>query len=1347
MGGIGNLGDRALRRKQEKGHSIQRRKRIRWNLTPIGKDAMRLVSAFLLALASMACLPNRSLAQDFESILRAERLEALAAESRKSGDAARGAIIFHQPFMACTRCHAAGDGKVLPLGPDLTTIDKATTDASLVESVLWPSKVIRKGYESATVSTTSGKILTGILQSQGPAGVVIRDPAKGGEATTIPKADIAEFAMTPTSVMPTGLTNQLSSRQQFLDLARYLMELRDGGAPRALALRPPANLISPEPPEYEKRIDHAGMLRSLDGKALARGEAIYRRVCANCHGTLEMAGSLPAAPRFAESALKNGNDPFAMYQTLTRGFGLMPAQTWMVPSQKYEVIHYIRETYLRPKARLTPLDDRYLAGLPKGDTKGPEPTKIEPWSAMDYGPTLTHTYEIPGRDRNFAHKGIASRLDSGPGGVARGGRWAVFDEDTMRIAAVWEVPPGEKKAGSDSRFIDWRGIQFNGEHGIHPRLSGLVRLANGTGPGWANPADGSWDDSSARIRGRDGNPYGPLPRSWARFQGLYHHGQQAVFSYTVGDTPVLESPRSFPSSEPTAGEVFARLLVVGPRSRDLELQVAEHLDPNAGLTKGAGDSVILASPRGAPGHAMFRFDGESHLEVADASPFDMTGKPFTIVARMKTTEGGTLFAKAAPGAGWTPGGQALFVRGGKLVFDIGWVGAVTSKASVHDGKWHVVAAVADPARGAVSLFIDGKADTTGTLRARPGPAGAVARIGFGAPNFPSPSRFKGDIADIRFYQQILAPGDYTTGDRMPEKAGALAQWNPGEVQGQLVANDKTGNKRDAAVSRGNGSAAAGGAVIAGGYPESGSLLWKSSNGKLRLTIPAGAEPVRFCVWSATRPLDEDKQASPVPVISASDLNLEALTKGGAARWPQVLETPIAKGMEDGPFATDTLTAPEANPWLAQTRFTGLDFMPDGRIVVCSWDGDVWMVENTGSNLKWRRIASGMFQPLGIKVISGKIHVTCRDQLTILHDLNGDGETDFYQCLNSDHQVTEHFHEFAMGLQTDKAGNFYYAKSARHALPAVVPHHGTLLKVSADGSRTEIIANGFRAANGVCLNPDGSFVVTDQEGHWNPKNRINWVRPPDAGSDGKPRFYGNMFGYHDRTDSSDSAMEPPLCWITNAFDRSPAELLWVESPSWGPLNGGLLNLSYGYGKVFLVPHEKTAGGNPQGGMVELPIPSFPTGVMRGRFNPADGHLYLCGMFAWAGNATKPGGFYRIRATGQPARLPKGLKATTEGVEITFSDPVDPRSVSADKAQVRVWGLRRSANYGSPHVNEHPLAVKEATVGADGRTVRLRVEGMAPTWGMEIAYSFAGTDGKPVAGRIHNTVHALAGGSKP
>ena len=64
-----------------------------------------------------------------------------------------------------------------------------------------------------------------------------------------------------------------------------------------------------------------------------------------------------------------------------------------------------------------------------------------------------------------------------------------------------------------------------------------------------------------------------------------------------------------------------------------------------------------------------------------------------------------------------------------------------------------------------------------------------------------------------------------------------------------------------------------------------------------------------------------------------------------------------------------------------------------------------------------------------------------------------------------------------------------------------------------------MATGFRAANGVCLNPDGTWIVTDQEGHWNPKNRINYVK--EGG------FYGNMMGYHDIADSSDSAMQQPL----------------------------------------------------------------------------------------------------------------------------------------------------------------------------------------------------------------------------
>ena len=364
-------------------------------------------------------------------------------------------------------------------------------------------------------------------------------------------------------------------------------------------------------------------------------------------------------------------------------------------------------------------------------------------------------------------------------------------------------------------------------------------------------------------------------------------------------------------------------------------------------------------------------------------------------------------------------------------------------------------------------------------------------------------------------------------------------------------------------------------------------------------------------------------------------------------------------------------------------------------------------------------------------------MTCRDQLARLHDLNEDGEIDFYECFNNDHQVTEHFHEFAMGLQRDQQGNFYYAKSARHALKAIVPHHGTLIKVSPDGKRTDIIANGFRAANGVCLNPDGTFFVTDQEGHWNPKNRINLVRP---NADGSPRFYGNMFGYHSVTDSSNSVMDPPLCWITNDFDRSPGELLWVDSERWGELRGELLELSYGMGRAYLVLQEKV-GELSQGGMIALPIPDFPTGVMRGRFHPYDGQLYLCGMFAWAGNAQEPGGFYRIRKTDTPLRLPSQLHVTQSSVKLKFMVPLDERSVSAEHVQIKVWNLERTANYGSKHLDERPLRVEQATLVRDGHTVHVTVPDIAPTWCMEIQYQFKDAAGEPVVGTIHNTIHAL------
>lgn len=1139
------------------------------------------MAAICFMIAGLWSSPAR--AQMLEQKLLAEPSDRLAAAARMDGDPKRGAVVFFQAYLACTKCHAVtgkSEDSAQRLGPDVATQLRELTDADLVESLLVPSKKIRKGFQATTIIKTDGTQLVGIVEKETKEGVVIRDVGRLGEFTTIPAGEIEETAPVTQSIMPSGQVNQLASRQEFLDLIRYLMDLREGGPDRAKALQPPVTLVALKLPEYEQHVDHAELLRRSDDQSYQRGAAIYARVCANCHGTRERPGSLPTSLKFASGKFKNGSDPLSLYRTLTRGFGLMAPQTWMVPRQKYDVIHYLREEYLRTRnpSQYVDVDAAYLASLPSGDTLGPEPNPIEVWSAMDYGPHLMHTIELPPSSAklaaesasdpraqlpNIAYKGIAVRLNRGSGGVARGNHWMIYDEDTMRLAGAWsEELAGSPLPQNSTGFVDWRGVQFNGEHNIHPHAVGRIAFENRPGPGWGDPRSRSFADDR-RVEGRDGRRYGPLPKDWLQFRGIFLHEQQVVISYVVAGASVLELPR---------------------------MVEYEGLD-------------LLTSPGAKPGSPSSKQTTNPPTNPRDPIAAD----------------------KGLP---------SVFLR----TFEIG-----------------------------------------------PRPA-----------------------------ELLLA---------VAHRASA---------------------------------------VDAGVVPEISTLEWTRNEFEdLCLRIPAGEDTLRFTVWMSERKSQAEKSAMPDPArwIENPAMDLESLTHGGPPRWPQELLMPFSPAVTEGPFAVDELVLPESNPWMAQVRPTGLDFFPDReRLAVCSWDGDVWFVdldsqgsagpstnqngnaENpsaTGPQARWRRIASGMFQPLGLKIVNGKIHLTCRDQLVVLHDLNGDEEIDFYQCLNNDHQVTEHFHEFAMGLQVDQDGNFYYAKSARHALTAIVPHHGTLLRVSPDGQRTDILATGFRAANGVCLNPDGSFVVTDQEGHWNPKNRINWV-------DGKgaSEFYGNLFGYTDVTDPSDSAMRPPLCWITNQFDRSPAELLWVPQDKWGPLGGALLNLSYGYGKVFVVPHE-TVNGLHQGGMCELPIPNFPTGIMRGRFDPWRGDLFVCGMFSWAGSVTKPGGLYRIRATGMPTYSPIGLHARRDQIDIEFMDELDRESAEDVKNySVSVWSLKRTENYGSEHYDEHALVVRTAKYDPKKRKVELSIDGLAPTWCMEIKYSLRGKDGQPFTGVIHNTIHNLA-----
>ena len=59
----------------------------------------------------------------------------------------------------------------------------------------------------------------------------------------------------------------------------------------------------------------------------------------------------------------------------------------------------------------------------------------------------------------------------------------------------------------------------------------------------------------------------------------------------------------------------------------------------------------------------------------------------------------------------------------------------------------------------------------------------------------------------------------------------------------------------------------------------------------------------------------------------------------------------------------------------------------------------------------------------MKIVDEKIYVLGRDQITRLHDLNGDGEADYYENFCSKWNISPSYHAFSFDLWTDKDGNF------------------------------------------------------------------------------------------------------------------------------------------------------------------------------------------------------------------------------------------------------------------------------------------------------------------------------------
>lgn len=104
----------------------------------------------------------------------------------------------------CAICHRFGEiGK--DVGPDLTTIASRFKKKDVLESILWPSKIISDQYQSEMFELNDGSIVTGTIVRETAAAVLVRTAANPEKPVQVPKAKIANRATSTVSLMPEGL--------------------------------------------------------------------------------------------------------------------------------------------------------------------------------------------------------------------------------------------------------------------------------------------------------------------------------------------------------------------------------------------------------------------------------------------------------------------------------------------------------------------------------------------------------------------------------------------------------------------------------------------------------------------------------------------------------------------------------------------------------------------------------------------------------------------------------------------------------------------------------------------------------------------------------------------------------------------------------------------------------------------------------------------------------------------------------------------------------------------------------------------------------------------------------------
>lgn len=392
------------------------------------------------------------------------------------------------------------------------------------------------------------------------------------------------------------------------------------------------------------------------------------------------------------------------------------------------------------------------------------------------------------------------------------------------------------------------------------------------------------------------------------------------------------------------------------------------------------------------------------------------------------------------------------------------------------------------------------------------------------------------------------------------------------------------------------------------------------------------------------------------------------------------------------------------------RVGGIDWLSDGRMVICTWDADgaVYLLEGTAGadphRVRIKRFAAGLAEPLGLTVVEDRIYVLQKQELTELVDHDHDDVADEYRTVCGGWPVTSNFHEFAFGLVYQDGA--FYANLAvaidpggRTTVPQV-PGRGTVIRINLDGTY-EFIAGGLRTPNGIGLGPEGELFVTDNQGDWLPCSKLLHVR--------EGAFYGSRLNPPGEFEVM--PVTPPVVWLPHGeIGNSPSSPVEITLP---PYTGQMLVGDVTHGGIKRVFVEKI-GGEYQGCVFRF-SQGLDAGVNRIAWGP-DGALYAGGIGStgnWGQEGKKRYALQKLQPNGTSTFEMLAVRAKTDGLELEFTEPLatgegwDPEAY-----YVSQWRYEPTQDYGGPKIDEQRVTVTSASVQEDRRRVFLQTEGLQP-----------------------------------